>query len=134
MNTLLSVEAARDILRLGHLGLEKHSYWELGRILRREGITFPIGGIKEAWDEKWSVFGNFFTLVPLEIYRGDMTIPPEPTLFGFCIDNGALLNFITHNKFNRIPRLILHIDGRKHFLRISLNIISMKPISFICNS
>ena len=51
-NTRLSVKAVRDIQRLGHLGLGKHSYWELGRILRREGITFPIGGIKGAWDEK----------------------------------------------------------------------------------
>ena len=54
----LSVEAVRDFQRLGHLGLGKHSYWELGRILRREGIMFPTGGIKGAWDEKWSVFGN----------------------------------------------------------------------------
>ena len=46
VNTRLSVEAVRDIQRLGHLGLGKHSYWELGRILLREGIMFPIGGIK----------------------------------------------------------------------------------------
>ena len=52
VNTRLRVEAARDIQRLGHLGIGKHTYWELGRILRREGITFPIGGIKEVWDEK----------------------------------------------------------------------------------
>ena len=45
---MLSVKAVRDIQKLGHLGLEKHSYWELGSILRREGITFPIGGIKGA--------------------------------------------------------------------------------------
>ena len=44
----LSVEAVRDIQRLGYLGLGKHSYRELGRILRREGITFPTGGIKGA--------------------------------------------------------------------------------------
>ncbi|KAI6660182.1 hypothetical protein LOD99_10493 [Oopsacas minuta] len=30
VNTRLRVEAARDIQRLGHLGLGKHSYWELG--------------------------------------------------------------------------------------------------------
>ena len=43
VNAGLSVEAARDIPKLVHLGLGKHSYWDLGRILRREGITFPIG-------------------------------------------------------------------------------------------
>ena len=74
VNTLLSVETARDIQRLGHLGLGKHSYWEIGRILRREGITFPIGGIKEAWNEKWSVFGDIFTPVTLEIHHENMTI------------------------------------------------------------
>ena len=42
----LSVETARDLQRLGHLGLGKKSYWELGRILRRDGISFPDGGIK----------------------------------------------------------------------------------------
>ena len=30
VNKKLSVEAARDIQRLGHLGLGKHSYWKLG--------------------------------------------------------------------------------------------------------
>ena len=54
----LSVEAARDLQRLGHLGLGKNSYWELGRILRRDGISFANGGIKRAWDEKWEVFGS----------------------------------------------------------------------------
>ena len=58
-----------------------------------------------------------------------MIIPPEPTLFGFCIDNGALLNIVIHNQLNRISRLKLHIDGGKYFLKISLNIISMKPRS-----
>ena len=33
VNTRLSVEVARDIQRLGHLGLGRHSYWQLGRIL-----------------------------------------------------------------------------------------------------
>ena len=40
--------------RLGHLGLGKKSYFELGRILRKERICFPMGGIKGTWDEKWS--------------------------------------------------------------------------------
>ena len=73
MFTRLSVEVARDIQRLGHLGLGEQSYSELGRILRREGITIPIGGIKEAWDEKCSVFGDIFAPVTLEIYRENMT-------------------------------------------------------------
>ena len=65
----------------------------------------------------------------LEIYRENMTIPPKLTSFGFCIDNGALLNIVTHNQTNRISRLKLHIDGGKDFLKTSLNIISMKPRS-----
>ena len=57
----LSVEAARDLQRLGYLGLGKNSYWELGRILRRDEISFSDGGIKRAWDEKWEIFGSIFT-------------------------------------------------------------------------
>ena len=109
VNKKLSVEAARDIQRLGHLGLGKHSYWELGRILRREGINFPNGGIKGVWDEKWSIFDNF------QIHRENMIIPPEPTPFGFCTDNEHLLNIVTHNQLNKICRLKLHIDGGKDF-------------------
>ena len=123
----LSVVAVRDIQRLGHLGLGKHAYWELGRILRKEGITFPTGGIKGAWDEKWSVFGNIFTPITLQICRESMSISPEPTPFGFCTDNEGLLNIVTHNQFNRICRLKLQIDGGKDFLKMSFNIISMKP-------
>ena len=84
VNKKLSVGAARDIQRLGHLGLGKHSYWELGRILRRDRITFPTGGIRGAWDEKWSIFGHIFTPAFLEIHRESMIIPSEPTPFGFC--------------------------------------------------
>ena len=62
---VLSREAVRDKQKLGHLGLGKKSYFELGRILRKEGIRFPMGGIKGAWDEKWSIFGEIFT--PLSI-------------------------------------------------------------------
>ena len=58
-----------------------------------------------------------------------MTIPAEPTPFGFCINNQALSNIVTHKQFNQISRLKLHIDGGKDFLKISLNIISMKPRS-----
>ncbi|KAF4678695.1 hypothetical protein FOZ60_016251 [Perkinsus olseni] len=40
--TCLSTEAARDLLRLGHLGLGKDSARELCTILGREGIRYPI--------------------------------------------------------------------------------------------
>ena len=46
-----SVEAARDIKRLGNIGLGKKAYYELSRILRQEVISFPRG-MKGAWDEK----------------------------------------------------------------------------------
>ena len=36
-------EAVRDMQRLGHLGLGKKSYFELGRILRKEGFVFQQG-------------------------------------------------------------------------------------------
>ena len=36
VNARLSLKAALDIQSLGHLGLGKYFYWELGRILRRE--------------------------------------------------------------------------------------------------
>ena len=84
---------------------------------------------KGAWDEKWSVFGDIFTIVTLKIYRENMSIPAEPTPFGFCIDNQALSNIVTHKQFNQISRLKLHIDGGEDFLKISVNIISMKPRS-----
>ena len=56
-----------------------------------------------------------------------MIIPSEPIPSGFCTDNEHLLNIVTHNQLNRICRLKLHIDGGKGFLKISFNIISMKP-------
>ena len=52
----LSLDAARCLQRLYHLGLGKNSYWEIKRILRRDGISFPDGGIKSACDEKWKIF------------------------------------------------------------------------------
>ena len=63
------------------------------------------------------------------MYREKMAIPAELTPFGFCIDNQALLNIVTHKQFNQISRLKLHIDGGKDFFKISVNIISMKPRS-----
>ena len=75
----LSVETARDIQRLGQLGLGKQTYWELARISRRNGISFPPGGIKEAWDEKWSVFGSIYSPITLLLFRENRTILPQPT-------------------------------------------------------
>ena len=71
--------------------------------------------------------GDIFTPVTLEIHRENMTIPQEPTPFGFCFDNGAFPSIVTHNQLNRITCLKFHIDGGKDFFKISLNIISMKP-------
>ena len=58
-----------------------------------------------------------------------MTSPAEPTPFDFGIDNQALLNIVTLKQFSQISHLKLHIDVGKDFLKISVNIISMKPRS-----
>ena len=50
----LSYSTVRDLQRLGHLGLGKKAYWELARILRRDGVVFPAGGVKAVWDESGS--------------------------------------------------------------------------------
>ena len=42
----------RDLQRLGHLGLGKKAYWESARIPRRDGVIFPAGGVRAAWNEK----------------------------------------------------------------------------------
>ena len=42
-NHILNREAVRDMQKLGHLGLGKKSYFELGKILLKEGIRFPRG-------------------------------------------------------------------------------------------
>ena len=89
----LCVEAARDIQRLGNIGLGKKAYYELGRILRQGGISFTHGGIKGAWDEKWSVFGNIFIYTTLKLYHENQSITPEPTPFGFCLDNFSISLF-----------------------------------------
>ena len=59
----LSVEAARDIQRLGNIGLGKKAYYELGRLLRQKRISFPHVGIKGVCDENWSVFGNILFIL-----------------------------------------------------------------------
>ena len=87
----LSVEVARDIQRLGNIALGKKAYYQLGRIFCQEGIYFPQGGIKGAWDEKWSVFGNIFLYTTHQLYLG---ITPEYTPF-FCLDIEQLLNIVT---------------------------------------
>ena len=125
----LSVETARDLQRLGHLGLGKKSYWELGRILRRDGISFPDGEIKCAWDEKWEIFGSIFTAIILPIENKKLIPIQQPTPFGCCIDINHLLNIITHSQSDCISRLKLQVDGGKDFLKMSLNIISISPDS-----
>ena len=55
----LSYSTVRDLQRLELLGLGK-AYWELARILRRDGVDFPAGGVKAVWDEKWMIFGEIF--------------------------------------------------------------------------
>ena len=125
----MSVETARDLQRLGNLGLGKKSYWELGRILRRDGISFPDGRIKRAWDEKWEIFGSIFTSIILPIENKKLIPIQQPTPFGCCIDINHLLNIITHSQSDCISRLKLQVDGGKDFLKMSLNIISMSPDS-----
>ena len=63
----LSYSTVRDLQRLGHLGLGKKAYWELARILCRDGVVFPAGGVKAAWDEKWIIFGEIFAPVSSKI-------------------------------------------------------------------
>ena len=48
-----------------------------------------------------------------------MAISAEPTPFGFCIDDRALLNIVTYKQFNQISRLKLYIDEGKDFLKKS---------------
>ncbi|KAF4652375.1 hypothetical protein FOL47_011130, partial [Perkinsus chesapeaki] len=60
-------ESARDLLRLGHLGLGRVAASELCQILRREGISFPDGGLRQAVDEKWDVFGPLFACETLDL-------------------------------------------------------------------
>ena len=98
----LSYSTVRD-LRLGHLGLGKNAYWEMARILRRDGVIFPAGGVKAAWDEKWIIFGEIFAPVMLNIEQStDKFAKPVPTPFGFCIDIHKLLNIVTNNQFESI--------------------------------
>ena len=91
-------KTVRDLQRLGHLGLGKNVYWEMARILRRDGVIFPAGGVKAAWDEKWIIFGEIFAPVMLNIEQStDKSAKPVPTPFGFCIDIHKLLNIVTNN-------------------------------------
>ena len=132
-NHVLSREAVRDMQKLGHLGLGKKSYFELGRILRKEGIHFPTGGIKGAWDEKWSIFGEIFTSLSIKMIRSE-TQNFELVPMGICTDVERLLNIITYKQSNRISRLKVQLDGGKQFLKLSVNIVSMLPNSlYIAN-
>ena len=89
----LSESTVRDLQRLGHLGLGKKAYRESARILRRDGVIFPAGGIKAARDEKWVILGEIFAPVILNIEQsGVKSAKPVQTPFEFCIDIHRLLN------------------------------------------
>ncbi|KAF4712629.1 hypothetical protein FOZ62_013625, partial [Perkinsus olseni] len=124
----LSGEAARDLLRLGHLGLGQKSARELCMILRREGIYFPLGGLKRALEERWDVFGPLFRWEKLLLQR-DSQAEKKPTPFGICNDVNALLNVITDGEADRISRLKLQFDGGQQFLKLSVNIVTMEADS-----
>ncbi|EER07242.1 hypothetical protein Pmar_PMAR020401 [Perkinsus marinus ATCC 50983] len=121
----LSRESARDLLRLGQLGLGMRSARELCKILRRSGVYFPEGGLKRALEEKWEVFGPLFRseVLPLQV---DRRSEPTSTPFAFCTDINALLNIVTADEANRITRLKLQFDGGQQFLKLSVNIVTMK--------
>ncbi|KAF4680527.1 hypothetical protein FOZ60_013297 [Perkinsus olseni] len=85
---VLSRESARDLLRLGHLGLGMRSARELCKILRRDGVYFPEGGLKKALDEKWDVFGPLFRSEALPL-QTDRHSEATSTPFVFCTDINA---------------------------------------------
>ena len=126
----LSESTVRDLQRLGHLDLGKKAYWELARILRRDGVIFPAGGVKAAWDEKWVIFGEIFAPVILNIEQSaGKSAKPVQTPFGFCIDIHRLLNIVTNNKAESITRLKFQLDGGQQFLKMSVNIVSVNEES-----
>ena len=91
-----------------------------------KGRNTILKQLREAWDEKWSIFGSIFSPVTLPIIRENYTITPQATQFGFCTDVKYLLDIITHNQSNQISILKLQVDGGKEFLKVPLNIVSMK--------
>ncbi|KAF4716681.1 hypothetical protein FOZ62_029401, partial [Perkinsus olseni] len=108
---VLSRESARDLLRPGHLGLGMRSARELCKILRRDGVYFPEGGLKKALDEKWDM---------------DRHCEATSTPFVFCTDINALLNIVTGGESHRITRLKLQFDGGQQFLKLSIDITTME--------
>ncbi|KAF4699258.1 hypothetical protein FOZ62_016123, partial [Perkinsus olseni] len=122
---VLSRESARDLLRLGHLGLGMRSARELCKILRRDGVYFPEGGLKKALDEKWDVFGPLFRSEALPL-QTDRHSEATSTPFVFCTDINALLNIVTGGEAHRITRLKLQFDGGQQFLKLSINITTME--------
>ncbi|KAF4648560.1 hypothetical protein FOL47_003077, partial [Perkinsus chesapeaki] len=121
----LSIESARDLLRLGHLGLGKDGARKLCAILGREGICFPNGGLEECRNEKWTVFGPLFRseVLDLEIERHQI---PYSTPFGLCMDVRALLNVVTDGDADCISRLKFQLDGGRQFLKLSVNVVSIE--------
>ncbi|KAF4676857.1 hypothetical protein FOL47_004560 [Perkinsus chesapeaki] len=124
-STELSREGARDLLRLGHLGLGQKSARELCKVLRREGIQFPKGGLRNAWEERWEIFGHLFRPEKL-LLQSDTQADPISTPFGICNDVEALFGVVTGNEANRVTRLKLQFDGGQQFLKVSVNIVTME--------
>ncbi|KAF4655163.1 hypothetical protein FOL47_009557, partial [Perkinsus chesapeaki] len=91
-----------------YLGLSPVSYRapkkpkgsELCQILRREGISFPDGGLRQAVDEKWDVFGPLFACETLDLQEAAQA--------------------------NRITRLKFQLDGGQQFLKLSVNIATVE--------
>ena len=97
----LSHSTVQDLQRLGHRDLGNKAYWELAGILHKDGVIFPAGGVKVAWDEKWTIFSEIFAPVMLNIERNlDKSTNPVPTPLGFCHD------FVDYLKLSQIIILI----------------------------
>ncbi|KAF4657360.1 hypothetical protein FOL46_007451 [Perkinsus olseni] len=86
---VLSRESARDLLRLGHLGLGMRSAQELCKILRRDGVYFPEGGLRvPPGNVEYATLpgGDFITTNPIEAalsnkvpqYRQAWCLPSSP--------------------------------------------------------
>ncbi|KAF4702654.1 hypothetical protein FOZ63_014975, partial [Perkinsus olseni] len=121
----ISIETARDLLRLGHLGLGKNSARRLCSILGREGIRFPNGGLESCRNEKWDVFGPLFVSESLNL-ETERQSPPSPIPFGLCVDVGALLDVVTDGDADRVSRLKFQFDGGRQFLKLSVNIVTIE--------
>ena len=50
------------------------------------------------------VFGKNFVSTTLQLYHGNVSITPEPTPLGFCLDIEQLRNIVTYIKVKNISR------------------------------